>query len=849
MRLNAPKNLLIAPIFRPISLILLCVALVAPHRAVSQGLRFRGVEQSIDQRTSYDVLGDRRLHAAEKLDVEFEISFTSSNALGYIMRVKDGSTDRIFNLFFDGQGADLAFSLNREGHRSEISALIDRATMPDNRWARVAISFDLEADKIDMTIAGRHFTAAGVGLTPRFTPVVIFGKSDHIIDVPPFAIRDLSLQIDSRKWLFSLSENSGNAVHDAVGHHVGTVTNPQWLIGESYHWRRIDSLSSPTVAAAVCDPDKQRVYWLNRNQISILDMRTDDCVDHIFASPCPVAMTQGTCFLDPLRQRIYVYEVYRDPALSPAPASASPSAFSASAAAPSVASLDLETFIWRVESHDLLPTQLHHHSAWLDPQRGRYSIFGGFGNMRYSRDIHSFDLATGRWSSVFDSEVLPRYFSSAGHSAAENAVYIFGGMGNESGEQSVGRKYFYDLHRVDLSTGKSRKLWEIPWPERNVVPVRGMILAAGNDPTAAPTPAAPDHFYTLCYPEHLSDSFISLYRFSIADGSHEICGDSIPIHSDKITTNANIYHDTTLDRVYALVQESDDDIASSLKIYSLAFPPITAARLDSWPPRRDSTVARVVMLLLSIVVVVVAAIMMRRRKSACPDDIQRHRANEPNSIALFGDFAVRDRLGRDITYMFSERLRQTFCLILGHSGSGGISSEQLGVLWLDKPEDKVKNLRGVTLNHIRKALGELDGVELRYSGGFYSIVHDDRFWCDALRCMELIREGGVEENRDEFLEIVTRGKFMKFSDGDPLADPFKKEMECLLEPVLSMEIRRSFESGMFRATIALAEAMFHIDPLNSEAQSYLVRSLRRLKLHDDAQIRQRSFALEQKNSL
>lgn len=148
--------------------------------------------------------------------------------------------------------------------------------------------------------------------------------------------------------------------------------------------------------------------------------------------------------------------------------------------------------------------QLHHHGAWFDAEKGQYTLFGGFGNMRYSKSFYAYDLNTHEWS-VLDGfggdSLCPRYFSSVGYSRSHDAVYIFGGMGNESGEQVVGRYYFYDLHRVDLATRRIRKLWELPWEGDNVVPVRSMVI---------PDPSA---FYTLCYPEIYSDSYLRLYRF------------------------------------------------------------------------------------------------------------------------------------------------------------------------------------------------------------------------------------------------------------------------------------------------------------------------------------------------
>ena len=88
-------------------------------------------------------------------------------------------------------------------------------------------------------------------------------------------------------------------------------------------------------------------------------------------------------------------------------------------------------------------------------------------------------------------------------------------------------------------------------------------------------------------------------------------------------------------------------------------------------------------------------------------------AGTANSMYLFGDFSVFDRSGRNISYMFSLRIKQIFCLILRYSDADGISSKQLSdLIWPDKPKDKVKNSRGVAINHLRKILKELDGIEL-----------------------------------------------------------------------------------------------------------------------------------------
>lgn len=50
-------------------------------------------------------------------------------------------------------------------------------------------------------------------------------------------------------------------------------------------------------------------------------------------------------------------------------------------------------------------------------------------------------------------------------------------------------------------------------------------------------------------------------------------GNTIPIFSDKITTNANLYYDASIEKMIALVEESTDDVSSSVSIYWINYPP------------------------------------------------------------------------------------------------------------------------------------------------------------------------------------------------------------------------------------------------------------------------------------
>lgn len=810
------------------------LGLLAAGTAFPQGLKFCGSEYPIAERTSYDVFDSDPPVFTGRFGVAFDMALYPETEIGYIIRIKNEKSHKIYNLFYDGQGGNLLFRLNEEGRSSLITAEIERSELPDAYWFRMKIDFDLTGDSVSLTIHDRTFRAGNVGLPDRYYPVLLFGKSDYIIDVPSFAIRNLCVG-DDPKYMFPLRESEGNVVYNARGRAAGRVVNPQWLINDAYHWRFRAAFASQTVAGANYNPERKEIYYFNRDSIFVYDVKSGETAAHAFCGRCPVELTLGTNFVDAKRGRLYAYEVYSENS-PPLPA-------------PTVAGLDLTDYSWCPECTELLPTQLHHHGAYYDPELEQYTIFGGFGNMHYSKNFHTFDLHDRTWRTLggFTGDTLcPRYFSSVGYLKDNNSVYVFGGMGNESGEQVVGRYYFYDLHRVDLTTKRITKLWEIPWDKANVVPVRGMVI--------------PDDkcFYTLCYPESRSDSFLRLYRFSIADGSYEILGDSIPIHSDKITTNANLYYDEQLNDLFATVQEFDDDIVSDMKVYALAFPPITAEDLADWPGTRARNLKYALVLLGCLLAFGAGFVALRRLRRGYGDDRDgilypdaaqdRDSTARPDSISLFGDFTVRDRHNRDITYLFSVRLRQTFCLILQHSAEEGISSQRLSsLLWPDKPEDKVKNSRGVTINHLRKILGEMDGIELIHSKGCFKLVQSEPFYCDYTRCCEIISSGEAGGSRDELIRILGRGKFLKGSD-QPLFDSFKEQMERMLEPVLQLEMEKSFAAEEYPATLRLAGIVFDIDPLNDEALAFQVKALHKLKQHDQARISYQTFAAEYKKT-
>lgn len=87
------------------------------------------------------------------------------------------------------------------------------------------------------------------------------------------------------------------------------------------------------------------------------------------------------------------------------------------------------------------------------------------------------------------------------------------------------------------------------------------------------------YLYLLAYPEYKPQTLLQLYRFSIADGSYETLGNSIPMTSEEIATNANLYFNPELDEFYCVTQEFEKYGQSTTRIYSLSNPPVSLEKV------------------------------------------------------------------------------------------------------------------------------------------------------------------------------------------------------------------------------------------------------------------------------
>ena len=797
-----------------------------PDISEAQGLRFKGLETAIDERTSFTVFDNRTPAFENEFDIRFRFQSYRDAERGIIFRLEDekAGTDPAVILFYDGAKNDHRFYVNIENRLTAISLTVPRKEKGNaSEWLDVDFRMFLEKDTMMLAI-DRDTVYAAYGISKNgIHPELIFGRNKFLIDIPSFTIKDLVISDLTSSYRFRLNEESGQFARDDRRRIKGRVYNPVWVSENSRKWQMVFELRSNEFLCAGYDAISHEIRAFCRDSLTTYNLQTRRRRSMRFRNHCPVALTLGTNFMNPKTGDIYAYEVRYDKDWK---------------GPVTMARLDTAHLVWYPVSEQNLDMQMHHHCEWLDTLNGEFYIFGGFGDRRYNGSFTRFNLERREWSACPEpagDRIWPRYFSAMGYDPEENALYIYGGMGNESGEQIVGRQYFHDLHKVQLPDFTIEKKWSLDSPtEGNTVAARNMVLDGE------------EHFYVLCYPESETESELQLTRFAISDGSREELGNTIPIFSDKITTNANLFLDETLGKLIAIVEESRDDISSSVKCYSIDFPPK--------PPLKEKDAGKGLPLQWIILgLTVIAAgwggsflrmrFLRNGRVSLLASEKHgariRPRKDGPDSLLLFGSLTLTSSSGEDITSLLTGRLKETLLLILFHTRSGGISSRRLsGLIWPDKEEEKSKNVRGVTLNNLRKILNRMEGVKLVFEEGKYVVRFSEPAYCDYVESLGILDD--YIPGNDRLLSILARGKFLK-DDGDLLFDKMKAEIDDKVASAVLAEAHWRFSNADWANTVLCADILLRIDPLSENAIKFAVKALSAMGQEDEARVRYNNF--------
>ncbi|SMO89476.1 Kelch motif-containing protein [Saccharicrinis carchari] len=797
--------------------------------AYGQGISFNSNDKLISNRTSYNVFAHKQPNLAGTFSVEFDFLIRQKETFGYIFTINDIDEQDVLSLIYVYNDSIPELRFNLDGKKNLFTIKLSNTEVELKSRIKCSILFDIKDKKIVLKVNNQQFETAYNVLNPIQKPKLTFGKTNHSVDVPAFSLYDLKIKSKKNNIYFFFNESEGNIVYDAKGEIFGHVDNPIWLINDSFHWKLKQVLHYDDVAAISFNKDEQQLIFTTKDSIGFFNLFTEVFKQVPSVNKLPVPMRLGMSIVDKKQRRLFVYEL-NDIANNN----------------PTIASLHLDSLKWTSHTTKQFDQQRHHHNSWFDSTKNRLYIFGGFGNYKFTNSIDYFDVESNEWQhQSFNGVIItPRFFSGM-LQYNENEIIIFGGVGNESGDQSLGKEYYKDCYKINLSTNVITELWKFD-THPDFVSSRNMIISEDSS-----------SFYTFNYKEYIPNSYLQLYNYSIEDGIAKAYGDSISIISERIRTNANLYLNKSTNELFCVLQEFELSGANVIKIYSINFPPVTANQLTVINSKSRSAYfyVLIVVLLLVFAIYIFYTRNLRKRKVYQKEisDLNTYSVNnvkeiyKNNSISLFGNFKVIDLRGKDISYLFSPKIKQLLLiLLLKTEEETGITSEYIyNVLWPDKERANAKNIKNVTLNQLRKILSDLDGIEIIFDRASFRLITTNSvsidFW-DFRYYLNNFNDN-PEESLNFLHTIICKGSFLKEIDLEHF-DKEKQLLEDRLISTLENVLDEYYKSNSHSNVILATNILLSVDPVNETAIVFKACTYKKLKMLDEAKKAYNSFLVE-----
>lgn len=790
--------------------------------------------------TYLDLFSGNDISFTNSVTISFDLSILSHESFGQIWVYEDKAAPYSF-AYIGRDKSSSSFVINSLSDKKQFLEIpVSPQAIGARKWLHVETRLDFQHQKAEVTIDGQKYSLDGITIPNPSKANIIFGANIKAIpEVPVMVIKNIMVRDEaSHSFLFPLTESDGKLVHEAGNKLHGTVVNPTWQINKQFFWQEIGTFTSSAAAGIAFDEPDRQILVIGDNNISKFDINTLKLTEYPKETVGTQTGYSGEAIYNPDKQETYFYNL--------ADIGGQTSPFFST-----ISDKDLPT---RIVSPQF-SNPLHHHAYFFDQASQSLYIFGGYGNYQYSNLTYQYDFDHGTWKEIqFTGDVIyPRMHTVAGKGPVEGSFFVFGGVGNETGKQELGKDFFCDLYLFDTSKHIVKKLWSRAFPDNYFIPTRGLVFDSKKG-----------CIYLLCIDRKTTNA--SLHRFDVKTGEHAIVSNEIVFQTNCILSTAYLFNNPKDNELYAIIRYSEDNNPKAkISVYKLNAPPITYQELKKWNADDDNDTSRAYLyciiggiaffLILSVGYyyikrgnkkeVVVQSIpedeasadkVSASSTSQLPIDTPVSTPIKINAIYLFGDFQVFDAKGNEIAYRFGPKIKQMFVLALLHSydGQEGISTNKLSAqLWPEKTTTSAKNIRNVTINHLRNILTDLEGVELVFSNDKWKIVYGDNFYCDYLKALSIAKTlqqvaSPQEKEVKQLTGLLQRGTLLPTFVHYEWFGYIKINHDELFIRIIEKLLPIVETNNEPRKVIVLADILFSFDGMSETALVFKIKALKKL---------------------
>jgi hypothetical protein len=542
------------------------------------GLKFISNNQPKENRSQ--LIFEDKFNAKDSLVINFKFSIYNKLFIGDLLNIrniKNNSTISLSYNFTYSEDNKPFINLNIKGIKNLVKIQIPENFIQYQKWIDVKLKIDYNLNQAELKFLNNTYSISS--LFEKNSSLeeieILFGKNEFNEDTPAFNLKNLELKIDSSIVYFPLDEKQGTKVISSNGNFKGKIINPSWLIDDFNNWKLIKQVEFESNHTIAYDTENMQFILLGKDKRYNFDV-VSRLLDKItLKKPSEFhSYTSGKAFIENKTKNILVLQTGE-----PNPSqnkflnkklgieSINNTNQSKNKNTYSIASFSSSTGNWEgLFYKDILKNPLFHFNAYYENSSQNVLIFGGYSDFKYLNRFLKYDSYSNSINEILmeGDNISPRFKSGMG-SLNDNTLFLYGGEGNLSGDQSIGKIPFNDLYKIDLKNNSINLVWEKEYDSAHNSISKNLIFNETKE-----------FFYCLTDSEENGD--ISLKKVSVNDGNRVSLGKSINFDSSIIANEFNLFYEKKNNKLYAYTVEFTDNKLEKniISFYSIEMEPISA---------------------------------------------------------------------------------------------------------------------------------------------------------------------------------------------------------------------------------------------------------------------------------
>ena len=720
------------------------------------GIKFNSQNVNRDKKTSLFLNEGNSIELNNSFSISFDISFWDSKKFGPILRIDDEQGNEIRVIYIQFKNKDTSYiQIIEPVQKSSIEIKIPKNHLTRNHWFNFKLTID-QNNKFLKAFWNNNFAGKiGYQVHKQNQFRFAFGIKElnnlNDFDVPGIVIKNIIISENNKiKYQWELNPFKENPLLDKFEYLKIEAVNPVWLYQDHQKWKRVADFKisdHPISCYGVAfDSVNSRLFVDRKNDLLIYNLITGKDSIIKYNSPSPAYWNE--LFYDNEKQLLYSFMNGMG----------------------KVSIFDLNKKEWIVADTSLNTDGHYFGSAkFCYPNENNLYLLGGYGWYSTKNDLFKYDFKQKEWEKVKlnKNEMTPRTWFTLGKGFKKGEFIIYGGVGNENGNQEHGFKTYYDFYLLNMNDLTIKKINYPNIDSTNYSSLANYLQLDQKDSAV----------FFLSKVTEENNPNIYLNELNLSTGILSKVGDNFwKAKADKWYYNYLYYSKSTKEFIAVIFD------TTTVELYSINYPPIpeTAKVYTENTDTNENYSVILFSTIIGAIVIGFSFIYFKKRKTKLSQTINANnygnemfipeKSKTKNSINLFGGFSICDKDGNEISQTLSPKLKEIFLLILIKSLNNhhsGITSEELSaIIWRDASPDSGKANRGVAINKIRKILSSVDGVDIEFSDKLWFIKINNGSSCDYVEYLKFCNASKLEcffknDSMSLLIKKLEGGEFLK----------------------------------------------------------------------------------------